>query len=108
MLDERNNRLLLQSQACADNLDVHSGVLGLLRGAGKTAPQVAEAVHQAVRNMCTRRALRPCTSSLRTGKAAAGAVGELLVEHILGHVVFYVPDGDSALRLAGRMLHRGP
>ena len=59
MLDERSNRLLLQLQACAHDLDVHSGVLGLLRGAGKTAPQIAAAVHQAVRSMCTRRALHP-------------------------------------------------
>ena len=106
MLDERNNRLLLQFQACTHTLVVHSGVLGLLRGAGKTAPQIAAAVHHAVRSICTGRALHPACNKLRSGKAA-GTVGEPLVKHILQRVVFYVSDGDSASHLAGHMLHTG-
>ena len=82
--------MLLQLQACADNLVVYSGVLGLLRTAGSRSQ----------RPRGTRRAL------LRSGDAA-GTAGEPLVEHILGHVVFYVSDGDSAPHLAGHMLRRG-
>ena len=105
MLDERNNRLLLQYQACTANLDVRSGVLGLLRGVGKTAPQIAAAVHQAVRNVCTERAVHLGCNTLRSGKDARGTVDEPLVNHILTHVAFYVSDGDSASHLAGHMLH---
>ena len=90
MLDERNNRLLLQIQACADNLVVDSGVLGLLRNAGKAAPQIAAAVQQAARNTCARRALRPACNSLRSGEAVADTVDEPSVENILEHVVLYV------------------
>ena len=106
MLDERNNRLLLQLQACTHTLAVHSGVLGLLRGAGKTAPQIASAVHHAVRSVCTRRALHPGCNKMRSDEAA-GTVYEPLVKHILQRVVFYVSDGDSASHLAGHMLHAG-
>ena len=70
MLDERNNRLSCSSSRPAPTtLAAHSGVLGLLRSAGKTAPQIAAAaVHQAV---CTRRALHPRCNSLRSGEAVA-------------------------------------
>ena len=48
MLDERNNRLSCSSSRPAlTTLAAHSGVLGLLRSAGKTAPQIAAALHQA-------------------------------------------------------------
>ena len=47
MLGERNNRLSCSSSRPAlTTLAAHSGVLGLLRSAGKTAPQIAAAVHR--------------------------------------------------------------
>ena len=74
MLDERNNRLSCSSSRPAPTtLAAHSGVLGLLRSAGKTAPQIAAAVHQAV---CTRRALHPRCNSLRSGEAVASTADE--------------------------------
>ena len=102
MLDERNNRLLLQFQACADNLVVQSGVLGLLRSAGKTAPQIAAAVHQAVRNMCTRRALHPRCNSLRSGEAVAGSADEPLVEQTWRQAAPNCSGWEGRLSGAGR------
>ena len=73
MLDERNNRLSCSSSRPAPTtLAAHSGVLGLLRSAGKTAPQIGAAVHQAV---CTRRALHPRCNSLRFGEAVTSTGG---------------------------------
>ena len=71
MLDERNNCLSCSSSRPAlTTLAAHSGVLGLLRSAGKAAPQIAAAVHQVV---CTRRALHPRCNSLRSGEVVASS-----------------------------------
>ena len=105
MLDERNGRLLVKYQGCDAHLTMRFGVLALLRHAGKTAPQIAAAVHQAIRSVCTQRQLHPGCNALRSG-GAAGTVDELLERHILEHIVFYVSDGDSATQLSGHMLHR--
>ena len=72
----------------------------------KTAPQIAAAVHQAARAMCTRRTRHPGCNLLRPGLDASGVVDEPLQQHILSHIVFYVSDGDSASHLAGHMLRR--
>ena len=66
LLDERNCRLLVKFQACGSNLVVRFGVFALLRNAGKTAPQIAAAVHQAVRALCTRRAAHPSMNCLKS------------------------------------------
>ena len=106
MLDERHGRLLVKYHGCDERLTVRFGVLGLLRNAGKTAPQIAAAVHQAVRAVCMRRKLHPGCNVLRNGGDSAGTVDEVLARHILEHIVFYVSDGDSASQLSGHMLHR--
>ena len=68
---------MLQFQACSDNLGCALLCPRALRSAGKTAPQIAAAVHQAV---CTRRALHPRCNSLRSGEAIASTVDEPLVD----------------------------
>ena len=106
MLDERNCRLLVKFQACDSNLVVRFGVVSLLRNAGKTAPEIAAAVHKAVRALCTRRARHPSMNCLKSHMPETGQVDEELANHILQHVIFYVSDGDAATHLAGHMLHQ--
>ena len=106
LLDERNCRLLVKFQACGRNLVVRFGVFALLRNAGKTAPQIAAAVHQAVRALCTRRAAHPSMNCFKSKMPETGQVDEPLVQHILQHIIFYVSDGDAATHLAGHMLHQ--
>ena len=76
LLDERNCRLLVKLQGCDDKLSVRFGVLGLLRNAVNTAPQIAAAVHKAARAVCTRRALHPSCNLLRPGLDASRVVDE--------------------------------
>jgi hypothetical protein len=107
LLDKRNSRLLVKFQACDDDLVVRFGVLALLRNAGKSAPQIAAAVHQSVQCVCTRRLHHSGCNALQPYAAAQrGIVDETLVQHILGHVVFCVSDDDTATQPAGHMLHR--
>ena len=106
LLDERNCRMLIKFQACDRNLSVRFGVLGLLRNAGKTAPQIAAAVHDAVRALCTSREPHPSMNCLKSHMPATGTVDEALAANIMQRIIFYVSDGDAATHLAGHMLHQ--
>jgi len=98
--------LLIKFQACDRTLSVRFGVLGLLRNAGKTAPQIAAAVHTTVRVLCTSRAQHPSMNSLKSDTLATGTTDEALVANIMNRIIFYVSDGDAATHLAGHMLHQ--
>ena len=100
-------KVACSSKACNERLTVRIGALSLVRSAGKTVPQIADAVRQAARAVCTQRKLPPKCNFLRNGGGPAGTVDDVLARRILEHIVFYVSDGDHAMHLSGHMLHRG-
>ena len=104
-LDERHGRLLVKYHACGHDLVVRVGVLALVQNVGKTAPEMAAGVREAVRSICVRRQPNNTCNRIRGGTVVASDDGEVLEQHILNHIICYVADGDAASQLCGKMLH---
>ncbi len=107
LLDERNGRILLKFHACDDELNVRVGVIALLQDHGKAACDVANAVHDALKKLATRRRLHPQLNKpfKSTPAASHGVLDRDLLAHVTQSVVCYAADGASAEQLAGQMLH---
>ena len=66
-LEERNKMLPVKLQACDANLSGLFSVLGQLRNAIKTTPQIASAAHEALRGARTERVLHQRCNPWRSG-----------------------------------------
>jgi len=90
--------LLVRFVAVDSNLDCRAGVLGVARGHGTTAEEVAKATMDILRSACTPRLGPP------RQPAAAGDLDVELVERVKSSVEIFIADGAAEEQLAGRLL----